>query len=141
MLDEEWDLDGEVDDAKTNLGNFANDNFDDNLNNADFFTLKGYNNEKWIAWAIIVAKETLKDGCEVFVKYGKLYSILCRKIRKSSVDFTTEYPRRSSLTQFLRKCPPSWSKYPPPSTILLWSCKNEQRPSTLRNKSLCCFIL
>ena len=55
------------------MGNFANDGFDDNLNNADLFTLKGYSDDKWMTWAIIVAKENLEDGCEVFVKYGKLY--------------------------------------------------------------------
>jgi hypothetical protein len=55
------------------LGNFANDGFDDKLNNADLCTLKAYSDNKWMTWAIIVAKENLEDGCEVFVKYGKLY--------------------------------------------------------------------
>jgi hypothetical protein len=70
------------------LGNFANDGFDDILNNADLCTLKAYSDNKLMTWAIIVAKENLEDGCEVFVKYGKLYwlykpnSILCLKIRK-----------------------------------------------------------
>jgi hypothetical protein len=73
---------------KATWGNFANDWFDDNLNNADLSTLKGYSNDKGMTWAIIVAKGKMKTAVRSLSNTGSCIgcisqtSILCQKIRK-----------------------------------------------------------
>ena len=74
MLDEDHYLDGGGKWYRdSNFGNFPQDGFDELLYNADIVTQKAYSGDKWLPWAIIVAKENLCHGHEVFVKDGTHY--------------------------------------------------------------------
>ncbi len=54
-----------------NLGNYPNDIFDDKLYNAHYELLKFEVQGEWIHWCILTAYESLEDGEEIFVRYGK----------------------------------------------------------------------
>ncbi len=60
---------------KTNLGNFPNDCFDENLYNARILPVKTNEGGTFLSWALIMStsKHDIDEDCEVFIKYGKAY--------------------------------------------------------------------
>jgi hypothetical protein len=73
-LDDEYYLDGgEEYYGVNNKGNYPNDPFDDQMVNADIHVIKNYSGNNWADWCLIIGKESLEDGHEVFVRYGKQY--------------------------------------------------------------------
>ena len=66
-------LDGAPKYGVFNKGNYLNDCFDDSLYNADLNVLRRYENNEWVPWCVIIGRENLEDGNEVYIKYGRDY--------------------------------------------------------------------
>ncbi len=60
---------------KTNLGNFPNDCFDDNLYNARILPVQTNERGTFVPWVLIMSMSShdIIEDCELFIKYGKAY--------------------------------------------------------------------